>query len=88
MIELRHSGRGYEYIKRLPVEYHGHLLGHQQARLLLVEGKILLATFALREVSEAATGRLKAYLRCLDLKLGLLANFHGTRLTITPVRIK
>jgi hypothetical protein len=54
----------------------------------LVEGKILLVTFALREVSEAATQRLKAYLRCLDLKLSLLANFHGTRPTITPVRTK
>ena len=53
-----------------------------------MEGKVLLATFALREVGEAVTVRLKAYLRRLDLKLGLLANFHGTKLTITPVRIK
>jgi hypothetical protein len=48
----------------------------------------LLATFALREVSDAMSERLKGYLRCLGLKLGLLANFHGTRPTITPVRIK
>jgi hypothetical protein len=30
--------------------------------------------------------RLKTYLHRLDLQLGLLANFHGTQLAITPVR--
>ena len=88
MIELRRSGLSYEYIVRVPVEYHGHLLGHQQARLILVEGKVLLTTFALREVTDAMTERLKGHLRCLHLKLGLLANFHGTVPTITPLRIR
>ena len=88
MIELRRGGLGFEYIKRIPVEYQGHLLGHQEVRLILVEGKVLLATFALREVSDAMAERLKGCLRRLGLKLGLLANFHGTSPTITPVRIR
>jgi GxxExxY protein len=86
MIELGRSGLDYEYLKRLPVEYQGQLLGYQDVRLILVESKVLLATFALRKTAEAMAEQLKAHLRRLDLKLGLLANFYATRLTITPVR--
>ena len=88
MIELRHSDLDYDYLKRLAVEYRGHLLGYQDVRLIVVEEKVLLATFALRETKEMMTEQMKAHLRRLDLELGLLANFYGTRLNITPVRIK
>jgi len=88
MIELPRSGLSYEYIKKLPVEYRGQLLGYQDVRLILVEGKVLLATFALRQTEDAMAEQLKAHLRRLGLKLGLLANFYGTRLVITPVRVK
>ena len=88
MIELRRSGLDYDYIKQLPVEYEGQLLGYQDVRLILVEGKVLLATFALRQTEDAMVEQLKAHLRGLGLKLGLLANFYGTRLVITPVRVK
>ena len=88
MIELRRSGIDYEYIKRLAVEYEGHLLGYQDVRLIRVEDKVLLATFALRRTDDAMAQQLKAHLRRLDLELGLLANFYDTRLAITPVRGK
>ena len=88
MIELRRSGLDYDYIKQLPVEYEGHLLGYQDVRLILVGDKVLLATFALRRTDDAVAEQLKAHLRRLGLKLGLLANFYGTRLAITPVRVK
>jgi len=88
MIELPRSGLSYEYIKKLPVEYRGQLLGYQDVRLILVEGKVLLATFALRQSEDAMAEQLKAHLRRLGLKLGVLANFYGTRLVITPVRVK
>ncbi|MFZ5915857.1 MAG: GxxExxY protein [Chloroflexota bacterium] len=87
MIELRRSGIGFEYVKRLPVEYEGHLLGHQDVRLIRVEDKLLLATFALRQPDETLIQLLKARLRRLNLEIGLLANFYHTKLTITPVRI-
>lgn len=87
MIELRRSDVGYQYIKQLPIEYRGHLLGQQDVRLILVEERLLLATFSLRHVDDAMAQRLKTYLRRLDLRLGLLANFYGTRLVITPVRL-
>jgi len=88
MIELRRSGLSYNYIKRLPVEYEGQLLGYQDVRLILVEGKVLLATFALRRTDDTMAEQLKAHLRRLGLKLGLMANFYDIRLAITPVRVK
>jgi len=88
MIELRRSDLSYDYIKRLPIEYEGHLLGYQDVRLILVEDKVLLATFALRQADKSMAELLKARLRRLDLQLGLLANFYGTSLTITPVRVR
>lgn len=88
MIELHRSELNYEYIKQLPVEYQGQFLGYQDVRLILVEGKVLLATFALREADDTMAERLRAHLRRLSLKLGLLANFHDTRLVVTPVRVR
>ena len=88
MIELRRRGLSYDYIKQLPVTYQGQLLGHQAVRLIQVEGKILLATFALAGSAESPVEQLKARLRQLGLQLGLLANFYDTRLKLTPVRVK
>lgn len=88
MLELGRSGIGYHYLRQLPVEYEGHLLGYQEARLIVVEDKVLLAAFALAESEASMAEQLKARMRRLGLKLGFLANFHDTRLAITPVRIK
>jgi GxxExxY protein len=88
MIELHRVRLDYEYIKRLPVEYQGHLLGYRDVRLILVEGKLPVATFALRNIDEALEGRVKAALRRLDLPLGLLANFYGTQPIVTPARVR
>ena len=88
LIELRRSGLGYNYVKRLPVEYKGHLLGHQDVRLILVEGKVLLATFALLRTTDTLAEKLKAHLRQMNLQLGMLANFHHTTLSVRTVRVK
>ena len=88
MIELRRSSLAYEYIKRLPVEYEGHVLGQQDTRLILVERRVLLATFALRETNAAMAEYLKAMMRRLGVCLGLLANFHDVKLEISAVRLK
>ena len=91
MIELQRSGLNYDYVKKLPVEYGGHLLGYQDVRLIVVEGKVLLATFALRtgdkDGQKALAEQLRAHLHRLDLRLGLLVNFHDTKLAIAPVRV-
>ena len=86
MVELRQQEIGYRYIKQMPVYYHGTHLGIQETRLILVEGCILLATVAVREVEEAMKARLRARLRRQNVELGLLANFNGVRLDISLVR--
>ena len=78
----------YRYIKHLPIEYDGQLLGEQEARLILIEDKLLLTVYALRNADETLAEQLKARMRRLDVHLGLLANFHDTRLSVMPVRLK
>jgi len=87
MVELRQQGIAYHYQKHLPVEFHGHCLGQDECRLIVVKGQIAVAAFALKSTTEAHQQRLKRHLHTLGLQLGLLANFHGTRLHIQPVRI-
>jgi GxxExxY protein len=87
-VELRKQEVHLEYIKHLPIEYHGHILGQHDARVILIENQILLAVYAYQHSEEMYLQQLKTHLCKLNLKLGLLANFHGTRLKIIPVRIK
>ncbi len=87
MIELRRNGLNYGYIKQMPIEYENQLLGYQDVRLILVEDKVLLAVFALRMDDETLVEQIKAHLRRMSIKLGLFANFYGTELTITMVRV-
>jgi GxxExxY protein len=86
MVELRRQGIPYRYHKHLPVEFHGHHLGQDDCRIIVVEDRIAVAAFALKSTTEAYPQRLKRHLRTLGLQLGLLANFHGTCLHIQPVR--
>jgi GxxExxY protein len=87
MVELAYQGLTYEYIKQVPVYYAGHLLGHQPTRLICAEDKVLLATFAVKQVDKALEAQLKARLRHLGFRLGLLANFNSTSLQVIPVRV-
>jgi GxxExxY protein len=87
MVELRQQGISYHYQQQLPVEFHGHYLGQDECRLIVVENRIAVAAFALGTTTEAHQQRLQRQLHTLDLQLGLLANFHGTRLQVQPVRI-
>jgi GxxExxY protein len=87
MVELERTGLNCRYVRELPVYFHDHHLGNVPCRLIVVDDKIAVAAFALREVGEAEQMALHARLRQLNLQLGLLANFHDTRLDIQPVRV-
>ena len=52
-----------------------------------MDDKLLLAAFAVREMTDAFETRMRRYLKHFDKELGLLANFYGERLDIRPVRI-
>lgn len=88
MVELRANDIGFAYVKRLPVWYDGISLGMHDTRLIVVEEKVALAVFALREGEETAVIRLRTLMKQLGLRLGFLANFYGTTLRMTPVRIE
>ncbi len=87
MIELRRSGLSFDYIKQLPISYKGRELGQQHVRIIVIEGKIALAAFAVKDTQDALQEQFKAYLRRLKLQLGVFANFHGIQPMITYFRV-
>ena len=69
------------------MSYEDECLGTRKCRLLFIEDRVVVAAFAVREMGEAFDVRMRRYLSHFGLRLGLLANFHGERLDIRPVRI-
>ena len=86
-VELNEQHISFEFVREIPVFYEGEHLSTHNCRLLIVEDKIIVAAFAVREMSPAFDVRMRRYLHHFDQKLGLLANFHGERLDVRPVRI-
>ncbi len=87
MIAFRRQGLGFDYIKHLPVEYEGQVLGQQDVRLIVVEGKIVVAAFARQQVDNALREEFKARLRRLQMTFGMLVDFYGTSPSIEMVRM-
>jgi GxxExxY protein len=86
-VELNEQHVSFEFVREIPVFYEGECLGTRECRLLSVEDKVIVAAFAVREMSTAFDVKMRRYLSHFDKKLGLLANFHGERLDVRPVRI-
>jgi len=87
MIELRYQQIKFEYIKNIPLTYQGQQIGLQDVRLIAVEGKILVATVAVKQLDETMRQQLQARLRHLGFQLALLANFNSTCLEFVMVRV-
>lgn len=79
-IEFTRRQIEHVYIRELPIRYDGHLIQMQPTRLLHVDNKLLVAIVALREITATETERLKWAMNMTQSRLGLIANFHGTRL--------
>jgi len=86
-VELDEQRIPFEFVREIPVYYEGEYLGAHNCRLLVVEDRVIVAAFAVREMSAAFDVRMRRYLRHFGKQLGLLANFHGERLDIRPVRL-
>jgi len=86
MVDLRQYKIGFSYLKEMPVFYQGVPLGIHEARLILVEQKLLLATVAVQQVDETLKRTLRARLRQTGANIGLLANFHKQELELATVR--
>jgi GxxExxY protein len=86
-IELRWHDIPYEVKKEITIRFRGQPIETRETRLLIVEDKVLLAPIAVREITSRLKGRFRQYLRLLDFRLGLIANFHAPSLEIEMVRI-
>jgi len=86
MFALEAHKLSYEYIKKIPLIYEGQTIAWQNVRLIAVEDKILLATFAVKQVDETMKAMLQARLRQLGFRLGILANFHQSTLETMVVQ--
>ncbi len=86
-IELRWRDVPYEVRKEITITFHGRPVETRRTRLLIADNKVLLVPIAVREITPRIKGRLRQYLRLLDLKLGFIANFHAPALEIEAVRI-
>lgn len=86
-VELNEQHIPFRFVREIPVFYEGEYLSTHRCRLLIVDDKVIVAAFAVREMSPAFNLRMRRYLCHFNRKLGLLANFHGERLDIRPVRI-
>jgi GxxExxY protein len=86
-IELRLRGVPYEVKKEIVILFRGQPIETRETRLLIVDDKVLLAPVAVRKITPELRARLHQYLQHLELDLGLLANFHETRLDIRTVRL-
>jgi GxxExxY protein len=86
-IELRLRHIPYEVKKKVTIQFRGRPIETRETRLLIIENKVLVAPIAVREITPRLKGRLRQYLRLLDLNLGLVANFHTSSLQIETVRI-
>jgi len=86
-VAFREMGIGHTYIKQTPVYFHGHHLGNQDTRLINVEEQILVATIAVRDVTDEMKMHLRMKMRHHDVALGLIANFNRTILDVCWVRV-
>jgi len=86
-MEVRWRDIPYEVKKEITIRFRGQPIERRETRLLIVDDRVLLAPIAVRQITPGLKGRFRQYLRLLDLRLGLIANFHAPSLEIETVRI-
>jgi GxxExxY protein len=86
-IELRKRGIPYRVQKEIAIRFRQQPIETRETRLIVVDGRVLLAPIAVRAITPGLEGRFRQYLKLLGLKLGVVANFHAPSLVIETVRI-
>jgi GxxExxY protein len=77
-LELVDRGLEVRSNVHLPVRYKGRVVGDFRADMI-VEGKVLVETKAMRAIEPSTEAQLMNYLRASELEVGLILNF-GPRL--------
>lgn len=78
--EFNLRGIRFERQKLVPITYKAITLGVPLKLDLIVEGKVIVDLKAKEQVLPLDRAKLLSYLRLLNLRLGLLINFHSVRL--------
>jgi GxxExxY protein len=86
-IELRQRGIPYEVKKELTIRFRGRPIETRETRLIIADDRVLVVPIAVRDITPRFIGRLRQYLKLLDLKLGIIANFHTPSLQIETTRV-
>lgn len=86
-IEFRLREIPFEIKQDITVRFRGQPIETRTVRLLVVDDKVLLATMAVLELTPLVKARFHQHLQLLDLKLGLIANFHAASLEIATVKL-
>jgi GxxExxY protein len=76
--ELRSVGLGVVYNAPYPVYFKGQQIGDYFADLA-VEDKIIIEVKSAAQVSDVHRAQLVNYLQIAGLKVGFVANFHGSK---------
>ena len=84
--ELEKRGLRIERQKRLPVYYDGVLVGEHRADLI-AEGKVVVELKAVTQYTDQHVAQLMSTMRAAGAQVGLLINFHQTRLANGVKRI-
>jgi GxxExxY protein len=78
--ELTERGLKVEVEKPMPIVYKGIKLHHGYRMDVLVENKVVVETKTVEAIAPVHIAQLLTYLKLGDYRLGLLINFHVTRL--------
>jgi GxxExxY protein len=83
-VALREAGLFYETEKEIPVYFAGEEVGCHRLDLL-VEREIIVELKAVKALEDIFFVKLKSYLKATGLRVGLLMNFHSTRLLVKRI---
>ena len=75
-IELRSGGLAYRRQVGVPVLYKGHLIGEHRPDLV-VEDKVVVEVKSVERLNAVHQAQTLAYMRVLQLRVGLLLNFNS-----------
>lgn len=74
-IELRRRNIQYEQQKKIPVKYHGELVGDLIADIV-VEDRVIVELKSVKQLAPIHEAQIIAYLKASRIKTGLLINFN------------
>ncbi len=86
-IELRLRGIPYQVQREITVQFRGRPIETHDVRLLIIDGKVLVWPLTVGAITPILLGCLRQYIGLLNLRLGLLVNYHAPSLDIKTTRI-